>query len=106
MPADVINSPVTQFLSENERPFVSEYYEAGLAWHNLDQRTRENAEKIDDYFVQGVKGGQYKDDRIAFSEYMKHLEKVTDTKTAPLSTKLNIISEFIGYQMRRKEYGA
>lgn len=99
-----VELPITAQAEESGKPYVAKYLDGDLVWDKLDSRTQESGEIIDEMFRQGVKSGKYRDDKIGYSEFMKHYEKVTDTKNSPLSMKVNVIAEFLRYQMRRSEY--
>ncbi len=99
-----VELPITSQISESDIPYVAKHLEGAMVWDKLDSRTQENGELIDDMFKKSVKSGRYRDDKIGFSEFIKHYEKVTDTKNSPLTMKVNVIAEFLRYSQRRSEY--
>lgn len=99
-----VELPITAQVEESGKPYVAKYLDGDLVWDKLDVRTQENGEVIDEMFKQGVKAGKYRDDKIGYTEFMKHYEKVTDTRNSPLPMKVNVIAEFLRYQLRRSEY--
>lgn len=99
-----VTLPITQYQEETGKPYIAKHLDGLMAWDNLDSTTQENGELIDDYFRSSVKSGKYRNDDVSYKDFIRHFEKVTDTKNAPLSTKINVIAEFLRYQFRKKQY--
>lgn len=103
-PASPVDIPVDNYLQETGRPYIAKQLDGLMAWDSLDTGTQENGELIDEVFHKGVKSGRYRNDDVGYQDFLRHYEKVTDTKNAPLAMKVNVIAEFLRYQQRRKDY--
>ena len=95
-----IDKGVTPLLSED--PYISEYYDVGGVWSELSDDIQDSGEVIVDYFKDKVKSEKYSDDHESFAEVMRKLERMTDTKHAPLQSKLKQMSTFIKSLNRMK----
>lgn len=92
--------------SEKSKPFVAKYYDAEGTWDKLPSVIQESGDTVQDYFELQNKNGKYENDEVGFKEFIKNLERVTDTKHSPLQMKLGKIAEFIKYMKRASKYGA
>ena len=99
-----VEPPITSLLEETGKPYLSKHLDADMTWDSLPEATRENGELIEEQFIKSVKSGKYKGDKVAYQDFMRHYENITNTKHSPLSTKINLIAEFIRYSQRKAEY--
>lgn len=99
-----VELPITQQIEESDIPYVAKHLDGAMVWDKLDSRTQENGVMIDEAFQRAVKKGAYRNDKTAYQDFIRHYEKVTDTKNAPITTKINVIAEFLRYSQRKAEY--
>lgn len=101
---EVTEPPITSLLSETGKPYLAKHLDADMAWEALPESTKENGQLIEEQFLKSVKSGKYSGDKVAYQDFMRHYENVTNTRHAPLTTKINLIAEFIRYSQRKAQY--
>lgn len=93
----------TLYADENNRPYLAKHYSVEETYKELPDAVKDASENIQDYFEDLHKSGQYENDKVGFKDFMKKLERQTDTKSAPLTVKIKKIAEFIKYLQRTKD---
>lgn len=96
--------PITSLLSETGKPYLAKHLDADMTWESLPEATKENGQLIEEQFLKSVKSGKYAGDKVAYQDFMRHYENVTNTRHSPLATKINLIAEFIRYSQRKAQY--
>lgn len=82
------------------KPYIAKYFEAESVWDKLDHDTQSNAELISEQFKKQVDKGEIRSDSVAYRDFIRKYEKLTNSQDMPFPTKVKKISEFIRYMQR------
>lgn len=91
---------LTTYEQKGGKPYIVKLENADAVWDKLDHDTQSNAELISEYFREESDKGTYRLDGVAYKDFIKHYEKITNTQGAPFAVKVKKISEFIRYIKR------
>lgn len=86
--------------SKSGKPYIAKFFDAETVWDKLEPDTQSNAELINEYFQEQVTKNKVRSDKVAYRDYIRKFEKLTDTQDAPFVTKVHKISEFIRFLQR------
>lgn len=80
-----------------KKPFAVEVFGIPEVFEEMDEDTKKDIKLLDWYFQKKVQGKEYANNSKAYREFVKELERKTETENKPLDVKLKRFRSFIKY---------